>query len=76
MNRIIKKEAAIYLALFFLLGLTVHFQACIDHPIEHIRALPSSSLGPWHPLFLTLGAYLLVGTVRLIKRGIIRLFQR
>jgi len=50
----------------------MHFSAWMDHPLAHIEALPHSSLGVYHPLFLTLIVYgviaLLRGLWALIKK--------
>ena len=70
-----KKELLIYLILFFVLTLTVHYKELIAHPIDHILNLSSSGaygLGVYHPLIFTLFLYLLI----LVPRFIIKLFKR
>ncbi len=71
-----KKEAAIFVAIFFVLALGMHFQAWMTHPIAQIENLPGSPLGPWHPLYITLAVYLLVVTIRLLVAGVRRLFGK
>lgn len=71
-----KRELLIFIGLFFILALGMHFQAWVDHPLTQIRELPNSPLGPWHPLYLTLLAYLLLWAVRLLFRGIKKIFTR
>ncbi|MEA2073254.1 MAG: hypothetical protein U9O86_06670 [Campylobacterota bacterium] len=43
-------------------------------PLEHIQALSSSSLGSFHPLYLTLAVYISVGVIRLIVAFVKRIF--
>lgn len=74
-NRI-NKEFVIYLGLFLFLALGMHHKAWLDHPIEHIRALPQSDFGVFHPFYFTLGAYLLVGLIRLIISAIGKLVRK
>ena len=74
-NRI-TKELSIYLGLFLFLSLGMHHKAWFDHPIEHIQALPESDFGVFHPFYFTLGAYLLVGLIRLIISGIGALLRK
>ena len=71
-----KQEPLIFLALFVMLALGMHFHAWIDHPLAQIKKLPNSPLGPWHPLYLTLLAYLLLWAVRLLFCGIKKIFTR
>jgi len=66
------KELKIFLFLLLLLSLGMHFGAWMDHPLEHFRHLSQSSLGVWHPLFLTLILYVII----LFLRGIVQLFRR
>ena len=64
-NRFIK-ELSIYLGLFLFLAGGMHHKAWLDHPIEHIQALPSSDFGVFHPIYFTFGAYLLISIIRLM----------
>jgi len=70
-----KKELSIFLAIFLVLAIGMHFKEWIDHPVEHLTALPNAGaygIGAMHPLVFTLIVYLLfVG-----GRGIVRLFKR
>ena len=58
------KELKIFIILFVILALTMHFSAWLDHPLVHLEALPNSTFGLWHPIFLTLAVYLLIGVLR------------
>jgi len=62
---VIAKEIKYFLFLFFFLALSMHFKAWIDHPIEHIKALKNSSLGIYHPLFLSFGIFILIALLRI-----------
>ncbi|WP_457596684.1 hypothetical protein [Hydrogenimonas sp.] len=72
----LKKEVAIFLAIFVILALAMHFGAWIHHPLQQIEGLKESPMGPWHPLFLTLGAYLVVLVFRLLLAGVKRIFSK
>jgi polyferredoxin len=61
------KEIKYFLFLFILLALLMHFSAWVAHPISHIDALSSSSLGSWHPIVITFLVYLLVALLRVIR---------
>jgi len=59
----VKKELLIYLSLFFVLTLLIHYKELIAHPIDHILNLSTSGaygLGVYHPLIFTLFLYLLI----------------
>ncbi|HHD77357.1 MAG TPA: hypothetical protein ENK97_01045 [Campylobacteraceae bacterium] len=73
--RAVVRELILFGVLFVVLSLAMHFSAWIEHPIRHLEALPSSPLGLWHPLYLTLAVYLLLGVVRLLVRFCRRLFS-
>jgi len=69
-----KKELMIFLGIFLVLALGMHFKEWTSHPIEHIMALPGAGafgLGPWHPLIIPAFFYL----VFLLLRGIVKLFD-
>ncbi len=70
----LRRELIIFAGLFLFLALTLHFKAWLDHPIRHLEALPTSSLGLWHPLYLTLAVYLLIWIFRIVFRLIKRFF--
>ena len=70
-----KKELLIFLSLFFVLAIGMHYHAWMYDPLEHIQALSSSSLGSFHPLYLTLAVYISVGIIRLIVGVLKRVFS-
>jgi len=70
-----KKEIKIYLLLFILLSVAMHFSAWTDHPITHIQALKESSLGLFHPFVISFLVYLLILIVRLVWGWLKRVFQ-
>ncbi len=70
-----KKELSIFLAIFLVLAIGMHFKEWIDHPVEHLTALPNAGaygIGAAHPLVFTLIVYLLFAAVR----GVARLFKK
>ena len=65
----------IFLGIFLVLALGMHFKEFTTHPIDHIMALPNAGafgLGPFHPLIITLFIYLVLG----LFRGVAKLFSR
>lgn len=64
------REVILFVLLFVILALGMHFKAWIDHPIAHLKSLPDSPLGIWHPFVLTAVVYILIGVVRWIVGGI------
>ena len=65
----------IFLGIFLVLALGMHFKEWTSHPLEHIMALPNAGafgLGPFHPLIITLFIYLVLG----LFRGVAKLFSR
>ncbi|OQX73182.1 MAG: hypothetical protein B6D59_06360 [Campylobacteraceae bacterium 4484_4] len=64
--KFILKELTIFLGILILLSLGVHFKEWMDHPAEHFTSLPHSSLGLWHPLFLSFGLYLIIAVLRFL----------
>ena len=65
----------IFLGIFLVLAIGMHFKEWTTHPIDHIMALPNAGafgLGPFHPLIIALFFYLLLG----VFRGIAKLFSR
>ena len=71
-----KRELFYLGAIFVLLAGAMHFGAWVDHPVAQIEALPQSSLGPWHPLYLTLAVYLVVAVIRLAAAALRKLFTK
>jgi len=74
MKKILFKELLIFLAVFIILALGMHYKEWFSHPIEHLFALPHSQFGPLHPLFFSFGVYLFLLIVRifikLIKKAV------
>jgi len=70
------KEIVIFIGLFLFLTLGMHMKQWISHPIEHIEHLAGSTFGLFHPLYFTLGVYLVVFIFRKIFGSIIGLFTR
>jgi hypothetical protein len=71
-----KKELAIFLGIFLFLALGMHHKEWLSHPIQQIESLPESSLGPWHPLYIAFGVYLVVLMLRLLIGGIGKIFKK
>ncbi|BAF70966.1 hypothetical protein [Sulfurovum sp. NBC37-1] len=67
-----KKELKIFMAIFLVLALGMHFKECINHPMEHIESLFTQGWFGLHPLVITLAVYLLF----MIIRGIVRFLKR
>ncbi len=70
--KIAQKEITIFLITFLFLALVMHFNAWIDHPIQHINSLSSSSLGTWHPIVISFLVYMVV----CVGRGLISLWKK
>ncbi|HIE35000.1 MAG TPA: hypothetical protein EYP79_02230 [Campylobacterales bacterium] len=79
MKKTISKELSIYFAIFFLLSLAIHHKEWILHPLDHLRALPHSQFGLFHPFIFSFGAYISVLIVRIfikiIKKAINRVVK-
>ena len=45
MKRLLIKEFVIYLIIFLLLTLGMHYKEWFSHPFEHISSLPTSQFG-------------------------------
>jgi len=73
---LIKREVIIYLIIFFVLSFIVHFDAWLDHPAMHLESLSSSSLGLFHPLYLSFVIYLIFGLLRLFITFLKRIFKK
>ncbi len=65
MKQRVIKELAIFLFLFVFLSIWMHFKEWTDHPIEHIKSLPESQFGIFHPLVFTFFVYILILIVRI-----------
>jgi hypothetical protein len=70
------KESGYFLGLFVLLSLAMHYKEWFDHPTQHVEALPSSSLGVWHPLVITFGVYLLLLMGRIFVKTMRKILSR
>ncbi len=68
-----KKEFFIFLLLLVLLALGIHMNQWISHPIEHFQQLMSHQ--PYHPLLYTFIVYAVIGSIRLIFWGLVKLFR-
>jgi len=71
----LRREIIIFTGLFLFLTLTFHFKAWLDHPIRHLEALPTSPMGLWHPLYLTLAVYFLILVIRIVFQFVKRFFK-
>ncbi len=76
MKKILIKEIIVYLAIFLILALGMHYKEWFSHPIEHINSLPRSQFGAFHPLFFSFGAYLVILVLRLVINGAKKLIKR
>ncbi len=74
--KVIMKEFVIFFVILVVLSLGMHFDEWTDHPAEHLDALSHSSLGLWHPLFLSFGVYLLVALLRFVFGIVGRIFRK
>lgn len=71
-----KKEIFIYIVLLIFLSLGMHMNQWISHPIEHFEHLSSSQFGPFHPLFFTFVAYLVLVVIRFLIGFVVKLFLK
>ncbi len=72
----LKRELLIFVGLFFALAIGMHYEEWFDHPLEHVEALPSSPLGPLHPLIIVFGVYMLLVMVRLFIKMMRKILSR
>ena len=76
----IKKELMVYLAVIVVVALSWHHKQWLDHPVEHLIALPHGGAfgvpGIIHPLVFGLAGYLLLGIVRLILKPFFKMFSK
>jgi len=70
-----KKEFLIIVSISLILTILIHYTEFLEHPIEHIKLLSSSSaygFGSFHPIIFTLIIYILLWIPRLILQLFIR----
>lgn len=67
----LKREFSIFLTIFVVLSILMHFDSWISAPLEHLKALSSHSM-PYHPLLYVAIVY----TILLILRGFIKLIKK
>lgn len=72
----LKRELLLFVGLFFALSLGMHYEEWFDHPMQHIGALPSSPLGPLHPLIIVFGLYMLTVMGRLFVKMVRKILSR
>ncbi len=70
------KEIVIFIGVFLFLTLGMHMKQWISHPMDHIEHLAGSTFGLFHPLYFTLGIYLVLFLTKKIFGFIIGLFIR
>jgi len=73
-----KKEIAIFLIILIILAFIQHTDL-LEHPIERFQQLPESGaygLGAAHPLVFALLGYVILGILRLLYRGVKKIFKR
>jgi len=73
---ILKREFGLYVVLFTILSLGMHFQSWLTQPLEHLSHLAQSPLGFWHPFYITLGLYLFIGLIRIMIVLFKKIFMR
>jgi hypothetical protein len=74
-KQVMKKELLTFTVIFLVLAIGMHFKEWMDHPVEHLMALPDAGaygIGALHPLVFTLIVYI----VFVLLRSIIRLLKR
>ena len=63
-----KKDLKIFIGIFLVLALGMHFKAWMDHPVEHVQSLFTQGWFALHPLVITLAVFLLYVLIRAIVR--------
>lgn len=66
-----KKELKIYIFVFIVLSLLIHYKEFLSHPIEQILNLKSSGaygFGAFHPFLFSAIIYLLLGIPRVLLK--------
>ncbi len=64
-----KKEIYIFIGIFLVLAISMHYKEWLSHPIDHITSLPTAGafgIGAIHPLVFTFIIYIMVSVVRVI----------
>lgn len=67
-----KNDLKIFIGIFLVLALGMHFKAWTDHPLEHLKTLFTQGWFGLHPLVITLAVFLLY----VMLRGIVRFLKR
>ena len=67
-----KKELKIFLGIFLVLALGMHYKEWMTQPLEHLETLFTLEWFGLHPLVITLAVYLLFVALR----WVVRLFRR
>lgn len=63
-----KKDLKIFIGIFLVLALGMHFKAWMDHPVEHVQSLFTQGWFGLHPLVITLAVFPLYVLIRAIIR--------
>ena len=63
-----KKDLKIFIGIFLVLALGMHFKAWMEHPVEHVQSLFTQGWFALHPLVITLVVFLLYVLIRVIVR--------
>ncbi|WP_456323855.1 hypothetical protein [Hydrogenimonas sp.] len=74
--RQLKKELLIFLGLFAVLSLGMHYKAWLEHPLQHLESLQGSPLGSFHPFVIVFGVYILFVAVRLGVKTVSKIVSR
>ncbi len=72
----IKKEIIIYLSLFVFLAFIMHQEAWLNAPIDHIKNVSNSTMGTYHPIYLSLIIYLIILGIRKLFGFISKKFKK
>jgi hypothetical protein len=67
-----KKELKIFIGIFLVLAIGMHFKEWMTHPLEQFETLFTQGWFGLHPLIITLAVYLLF----VLLRWIVRLFRK
>jgi len=67
-----KKDLKVFIGIFLVLALGMHFKAWTEHPLEHIESLFTQGWFGLHPLVITLAVFL----VYVAFRALIRVVKR
>jgi uncharacterized oligopeptide transporter (OPT) family protein len=71
----LKKELFVFIGIFIVLTVLMHYKEFLNYPIAHIKNFPNSSaygFGIFHPIVFSFTVYI----VLLAPRLIIKLFRR